>query len=282
MRVLVVTNFEPDPSAPQRGRWVTDQVEEVRRRGIDVEVFSFPMGRREYLPADPATARPAAAAELRPRPRPLRSRRLVREARRGQAAAGHLPRHRRPPPRGRGDVAPARPPDRPRRRGLAGAVRAGGRAPRAAAPARGERGPPLRAGPRPLRPDPPVRGPAGRWASTPTGRYLLFPANPTGPEKRHDRAVALAVACDADPSHRRLRSSPIRCRSGSTPPTPSSSPPRTRASAGLPRGARLRSAGPLDSGRDLAPRPCRDRRLPLRRLRNRDLGECRQRTSGGI
>jgi teichuronic acid biosynthesis glycosyltransferase TuaC len=51
MRVLVVTNFEPDPSAPQRGRWVRDQIEEIRRRSVEVEVFSFPPGKGNYLPA---------------------------------------------------------------------------------------------------------------------------------------------------------------------------------------------------------------------------------------
>jgi teichuronic acid biosynthesis glycosyltransferase TuaC len=51
VRVLVVTNFEPDDSAPQRGRWVRDQIDEVRKRGIEVDVFSFPPGRNEYLPA---------------------------------------------------------------------------------------------------------------------------------------------------------------------------------------------------------------------------------------
>ena len=51
MRVLVVTNFMPDESAPQRGRWVRDQVDEVRKRGIDVDLFAFPPGRGEYLPA---------------------------------------------------------------------------------------------------------------------------------------------------------------------------------------------------------------------------------------
>src|SRR5215204_5625414 len=51
MRVLVVTNFEPDAGAPQRGRWVRDQVEEIRRRDVDVDVFSFPPGRGHYLPA---------------------------------------------------------------------------------------------------------------------------------------------------------------------------------------------------------------------------------------
>jgi teichuronic acid biosynthesis glycosyltransferase TuaC len=51
MRVLVVTNFVPDAATPQRGRWVLDQVEEVRRLGVEVEVFSFPRGARHYLPA---------------------------------------------------------------------------------------------------------------------------------------------------------------------------------------------------------------------------------------
>ncbi|HWM55216.1 MAG TPA: glycosyltransferase [Solirubrobacterales bacterium] len=51
VRVLVVTNFEPDASTPQRGRWVRDQVEEMRRQGAEVEVFSFPPGKRHYAPA---------------------------------------------------------------------------------------------------------------------------------------------------------------------------------------------------------------------------------------
>lgn len=51
MRVLVVTNFVPDAAAPQRGQWVRDQVEEIRRLGVDVEVFSFAPGASRYLPA---------------------------------------------------------------------------------------------------------------------------------------------------------------------------------------------------------------------------------------
>jgi teichuronic acid biosynthesis glycosyltransferase TuaC len=51
MRVLIVTNFVPDAGAPQRGRWVRDQVEEIRRLGADVEMFSFPPGSSHYLPA---------------------------------------------------------------------------------------------------------------------------------------------------------------------------------------------------------------------------------------
>src|SRR4051812_50089443 len=51
VRVLVVTNFMPDAAAPQRGRWVRDQIDEVRQRGVDVDLFVFPPGRGEYLPA---------------------------------------------------------------------------------------------------------------------------------------------------------------------------------------------------------------------------------------
>jgi teichuronic acid biosynthesis glycosyltransferase TuaC len=51
VRVLVVTNFMPDAGAPQRGRWVRDQVDEVRKRGIEVDLFEFPPGRDEYIPA---------------------------------------------------------------------------------------------------------------------------------------------------------------------------------------------------------------------------------------
>lgn len=51
MRVLAVTNFEPDAAAPQRGRWVRDQVAELRRLGVEVEIFSFPPGSRRYAPA---------------------------------------------------------------------------------------------------------------------------------------------------------------------------------------------------------------------------------------
>lgn len=51
MRALVVTNFSPDEGAPQRGRWVVDQVEAVRAHGVEVELFTFQMGKKNYLPA---------------------------------------------------------------------------------------------------------------------------------------------------------------------------------------------------------------------------------------
>lgn len=51
MRVLVVMNFGADPATPQRGRWVIDQVEALRRGGLDVDLFSFRPGKDQYLPA---------------------------------------------------------------------------------------------------------------------------------------------------------------------------------------------------------------------------------------
>jgi teichuronic acid biosynthesis glycosyltransferase TuaC len=48
VRVLIVTNITPDAAAPWRGRFVRDQVNCLRRAGLEVELFSFPAGRREY------------------------------------------------------------------------------------------------------------------------------------------------------------------------------------------------------------------------------------------
>lgn len=51
MRVLVVMNFGADDSAPQRGRWVEDQVDALREEGLEVDLLSFPPGKDQYLPA---------------------------------------------------------------------------------------------------------------------------------------------------------------------------------------------------------------------------------------
>jgi teichuronic acid biosynthesis glycosyltransferase TuaC len=51
VRVLIVTNQTPDAATPQRGRWVSDQVEAMRGLGVEVQMFGFPTGRGEYLPA---------------------------------------------------------------------------------------------------------------------------------------------------------------------------------------------------------------------------------------
>jgi glycosyltransferase involved in cell wall biosynthesis len=197
MRVLVVTNLEPDRRTPQRGRWVIDQIEAIRRRGIEVELFSFPLGKRQYLPATrrlrallrrdrfdlvhahygiagwcarAAGARPLIVTfhgtDVRHRIVGPLSRRLARRAdlaagvsRALFAAEGGRPGLPRVP--GASAVLPCGP-DLERFRSM----------PRQ--DARRELG--LDAG----------------------GRYLLFPADPARPEKRHDRAVELAAACGAD------------------------------------------------------------------------------------
>src|SRR3954447_10673998 len=52
MRVLVVTNLWPTPESPARGGFVRDQVEALQAiDGLDVEVFTFGIGTREYLRA---------------------------------------------------------------------------------------------------------------------------------------------------------------------------------------------------------------------------------------
>jgi glycosyltransferase involved in cell wall biosynthesis len=196
VRVLVVTNFVPDDAAPQRGRWVRDQVEEVRRLGVEVEVFSFPPGRSEYVPATRrlrgllrrdrfdlvhahyglpgwcavlAGARPLLVTfhgtDVRHRVVGPLSRRL---AHRIDLAAG-VSRSLFGPEDGRPGL-PA----------LAGA---------AVLPC----GPDLdRFAPRP-------RGDARRALGLdPEAPFLFFPANPGRPEKRHDRAAALAAAIDAE------------------------------------------------------------------------------------
>jgi teichuronic acid biosynthesis glycosyltransferase TuaC len=196
MRVLVVTNFEPDPSAPQRGRWVRDQIDEIRRHGIEVEVFSFPPGSSQYIPA---------AARLR---RLLRRERFdLVHAHYGLTAwcavlAGARPlvvsfhgtdvRHPVVGPMSRRLV---------RRVDLVAAVSRG-----LFGPENGRPGLPhlpgsavLPCGPDLGRFQPTPRAEARRALGLdPVGRYLLFPANPERPEKRADRAAELATAAEAE------------------------------------------------------------------------------------
>ena len=52
VRALVVTNMWPSGDAPQRGSFVRDQVDALRRRGdVEVDVFAFPHGPRALLRA---------------------------------------------------------------------------------------------------------------------------------------------------------------------------------------------------------------------------------------
>jgi glycosyltransferase involved in cell wall biosynthesis len=196
VRVLVVTNFMPDASAPQRGRWVRDQVDEVRSRGIEVDLFEFARGRDEYLPAT----------------RRLRS--LLRRERfdlvhAHYGLAGWVAR-----------LAGARPlvvtfHGTDVRHHLVGHLsrRLAWRIDLVAAASRalflpedGRPGLPavpgsavLPCGPDLRRFEPMPRAEARRRLGLdPDGAYLFFPASPARPEKRHDRAAAVAAACEGD------------------------------------------------------------------------------------
>ncbi|MFN8159500.1 MAG: glycosyltransferase family 4 protein [Solirubrobacterales bacterium] len=196
MRVLVVTNFVPDPAAPQRGRWVRDQVEQTRRLGVEVEFLAFPVGRREYGPAVRrirrtlrersfdlvhahyglvgwcallAGARPLVVTfhgtDIRHPVVGRLSRLLARRVDLAAAASRSLF---------------AEHDGRPRLPRVAGAS--------AVLPCGPELGP--------FRPIPRAEA-RGELGLDPEGRYLFFPANPARAEKRYDRAVKLASACGA-------------------------------------------------------------------------------------
>jgi glycosyltransferase involved in cell wall biosynthesis len=196
VRVLVVTNFMPDASAPQRGRWVRDQVDEVRRRGVEVDVFEFARGRNEYLPA----ARRLRSLLRRERfdlvhahyglagwvARLAGAKPLVVTFH-GTDVRHHLVGHLSRRLAWRLDL-------------VAGVSRA------LFEPEDGRPGLPPVPGSAVLPCGPDLR----RFEAIPRARarrelgldpdrpYLFFPANPSRPEKRHDRAAEVAAACEAD------------------------------------------------------------------------------------
>jgi glycosyltransferase involved in cell wall biosynthesis len=196
MRVLVVTNFAPDAATPQRGRWIRDQVEAMRQHGAEVEVFAFPPGKGEYIPA---------------------TRRLRRLLRRESFDLVHA---HYGLPGWCARLAGARPllvsfhgtdvrhwlvgPLSRRLAWRADLVAAVSRA--LFAPEAGRPGLPpvpgsavLPCGPDLSRFRPLPRAEARRELGLdPAGRFLLFPAAPGRPEKRHDRAAELAHACGAE------------------------------------------------------------------------------------
>jgi teichuronic acid biosynthesis glycosyltransferase TuaC len=196
VRVLVVHNFMPDAAAPQRGRWVRDQVDEVRRRGVDVDLFVFPRGRGEYLPAtrrlrallrrerfDLVHAHYGLAGWVAQ----LAGARPLVVTFHGTDVRHHLVGHLSRRLAWRVDL-------------VAGVSRAlfadeDGRPGLPPVPASAV----LPCGPDLQRFGPQPRAEARKALGLdPDGRFLFFPANPARPEKRHDRAAELAAACEAD------------------------------------------------------------------------------------
>jgi teichuronic acid biosynthesis glycosyltransferase TuaC len=197
MRVLVVTNFEPDAGAPQRGRWVRDQVEEMRRLGVEVEVFSFPPGSSQYI---------SATARLR---------RLLRRSPAFDLVHAHYGL-----PGWCARIAGARPlvvsfhgtdvrhpvVGRLSRRLVRGLDLAAVVSSALFTEEDGRPGLPLPHGSAvlPCGPDLsrferlPREGARAELGLDPGGRYLFFPANPARPEKRVDRARELAASCGAE------------------------------------------------------------------------------------
>jgi len=195
VRVLVVTNFMPDADAPQRGRWVRDQVDEVRQRGVEVDLFEFARGRSEYAPAtrrlrsllrrerfDLVHAHYGLAGGVAR----LAGARPLLVTFHGTDVRHHLVGHLSRRLAWRADL-------------VAGVSRAlfedeDGRPGLPPVPGSAV----LPCGPDLRRFGPQPRAEARRALGLdPDGRFLFFPANPARPEKRHDRAAELATACEA-------------------------------------------------------------------------------------
>ncbi|MBB4662489.1 glycosyltransferase [Conexibacter arvalis] len=188
MRALVVTNMYPTEARPALGRFVRDQVEALRRLdGIEVELFAFPPGMRSY---------PRAALELRRRYRGERF--DVVHAHFGLTAWPALALRGAPhlvtfhgtdlahPRSGRLSRAVARIVDLSATvsASLAELLPGAGLTRRVAVLPCGVDLDRFRALPR--------AEARRRLGLDPDGRYLLFPASPARPEKRFDRAQAVA------------------------------------------------------------------------------------------
>lgn len=196
MRVLVVTSLYPTAEHPERGRFVADQVESLRRiDGLDVEVFRFDPGGASFLTAARRLRREHGGERFD-----------VVHAHHGlggwtaRALGGGAPlvvtfhgtdlEHavvgRMSRALARVAALPAAVSRDLARRRLPGA----GRARRVAV--------------LPMGIDLDRFRPIGRAAARaelgldPDGRYLLFPSDPARPEKRHDRAAELARAVGAE------------------------------------------------------------------------------------
>jgi teichuronic acid biosynthesis glycosyltransferase TuaC len=188
MRALVVTNMYPTPARPALGSFVRDQVEALRRiDGVQVEVFAFsPGGAAAYV---------NAARELRRRHRAERYEVVHAHfgltawpalAAAAKAHAVTLHGTDLVHPRSRAITLTALP-----LQDLVATVSEPLEAELPRWAVRGQRAV-LPCGVDVGRFQPIARAEARAALNLePTGRYVLFPADPTRPEKRHDRALAV-------------------------------------------------------------------------------------------
>jgi teichuronic acid biosynthesis glycosyltransferase TuaC len=196
MRVLVVTNMWPTPERPALGAFVRDQVDALRELdGLEVELYAFEGGG--------AGAYAAAARELRRRFR--RERFDVVHSHYGLTAWCALALRGMPQLVTFHGTDLAHPRVGPLSRRVAGFVDlpavVSARLGRAELPGAGvrRRVAVLPCGVNLERFQPrPRREARERLGLDPGGRYLLFPADPARPEKRHDRARELAEAAGAE------------------------------------------------------------------------------------
>lgn len=191
MRALIVTSMWPGPEAPARGSFVRDQVDALRRLpGVDVDVFAFPpkgyaraardlRGRYRGERFDVVhahfglTAWPALAVRHATRVVTLHGTDL-RHPRSRRITSAALPRY---------DLVAAVSPELAREVPGAGGRRRVAVLPCGVALDRFVRVPRTEA--------------RERLGLDPRGRYVLFPADPTRPAKRPDRARELASAAGA-------------------------------------------------------------------------------------
>lgn len=197
MRALVVSNMEPSPDAPQRGSFVRDQVTALRSLGIEVDTFDWAPGSRNYPKATRHLRKLLAGADydvvhahfglagacaalagadplvityhgtdVRHPLSGAISRRLAKRV----AIAGAASRALFEPEGGR--------PGLPRYPGRAAVLPCGIDLER-------------------FRPIPREHA-RSELGLDPEGRFLLFPASPARPAKRHDRAAELAARVGAE------------------------------------------------------------------------------------
>jgi glycosyltransferase involved in cell wall biosynthesis len=194
VRVLVVTNLWPTPERPASGGFVRDQVEALRALDdVEVELFTFGLGARAYV---------GAARELRRRYK--RERFDVIHAHYGLAGISASALRTAPHVVTFHGTDLAHPKVGPLSRALARAIALP--APVSASLARSSL-PGIRCAVLPCgvnldrfaRID--RREARRRLGLDPERRYLLFPADPARPEKRHDRAAELAEAVGVELLH---------------------------------------------------------------------------------